>query len=150
MGHQGLKLDPAARIVTVDGREVHLTGREFDLLYFLISHPNRGVQPVRLLRQVWDYDFEGYDRTVDAHVARLRRKLGAPGGWIETAGHRLQVSPAGRLKTANLCVAFVVRPATLRHAWRSLLLRLDLRRRRPGWNTRDDCDNESGIIIHPG
>ena len=85
MGHQGLKLDPAARIVTVDGREVHLTAREFDLLHFLISHPNRVFSRSELLRQVWDYDFEGYDRTVDAHVARLRRKLGAPGEWIETA-----------------------------------------------------------------
>jgi two-component system phosphate regulon response regulator PhoB len=84
-GHAGLKLDPAARIVTVDGREVRLTGREFDLLHFLLSHPNRVFSRSELLRQVWDYDFEGYDRTVDAHVARLRRKLGPPGEWIETA-----------------------------------------------------------------
>ena len=85
MGHDGLRLDPAARIVTVDGSEIHLTGREFDLLYFFLSHPNRVFTRAELLRQVWDYDFEGYDRTVDAHVARLRRKLGPPGDWIETA-----------------------------------------------------------------
>jgi two-component system phosphate regulon response regulator PhoB len=84
LGHAGLKLDPSARIVTVDGREIHLTGREFDLLHFLLSNPNRVFSRSELLRQVWDYDFEGYDRTVDAHVARLRRKLGAPGDWIET------------------------------------------------------------------
>ena len=85
LGHAEMRLDPAARIVTVDGREIHLTGREFDLLHFLLSHPNRVFTRAELLRQVWDYDFEGYDRTVDAHVARLRKKLGPPGDWIETA-----------------------------------------------------------------
>jgi two-component system phosphate regulon response regulator PhoB len=85
LGYAGLRLDPVARIVTVDDRETHLTGREFDLLHFLLSHPNSVFNRSELLRQVWEYDFEGYDRTVDAHVARLRRKLGAPGEWIETA-----------------------------------------------------------------
>jgi DNA-binding response OmpR family regulator len=85
VGDDGLKLDPMARVVTVDGREVQLTGREFDLLHFLVTHPNRVLSRAELLRQVWEYDFEGFDRTVDAHVARLRRKLGRPGDWIETA-----------------------------------------------------------------
>jgi DNA-binding response OmpR family regulator len=93
LGYEGLKLDPAARIVTVDGEEIHLTGREFDLFHYFLSHPNRVFKRSELLRQVWEYDFEGYDRTVDAHVARLRRKLGAPGEWIETAwgiGYKFQ------------------------------------------------------------
>ncbi|MGH7549941.1 MAG: response regulator transcription factor [Gemmatimonadota bacterium] len=81
----GLVLDSAARTVHVGKEEVHLTTREFDLLHFLLSHPNRVFSRADLLRQVWDYDFEGYDRTVDAHVARLRRKLGESGSWIETA-----------------------------------------------------------------
>ena len=85
LGFAGLRLDPAARIVTVDGDEIHVTGREFDLLHFLLTNPNRVFSRSDLLRQVWEYDFEGYDRTVDAHVARLRRKLGPPGEWIETA-----------------------------------------------------------------
>jgi len=85
LGYDGLVLDPDARTVTVRGRAVHLTQREFDLLHYLLSHPNRVFSRSDLLRQVWDYDFEGYDRTVDAHVARLRKKLGAPGDWIETA-----------------------------------------------------------------
>lgn len=84
-GFAGLRLDPAARIVTVEGTEIPLTAREFDLLYFLFSHPDHVFSRSDLLRQVWDYDFDGYDRTVDAHVARLRRKLGPPGDWIETA-----------------------------------------------------------------
>ena len=93
LGYDGLILDPGARTVTIEGREVHLTQREFDLLHFLLTHPNRVFSRSELLRQVWDYDFEGYDRTVDAHVARLRRKLGPPGEWIETAwgsGYRLR------------------------------------------------------------
>ena len=85
VGYDGLVLDPEARTITVQGRDVHLTQREFDLLHFLLSHPNRVFSRADLLRQVWDYDFEGYDRTVDAHVARLRKKLGPPGEWIETA-----------------------------------------------------------------
>lgn len=85
LGYDGLIVDPDARTATVRGREVHLTQREFDLLHFLLSHPGRVFSRADLLRQVWDYDFEGYDRTVDAHVARLRKKLGAPGAWIETA-----------------------------------------------------------------
>lgn len=80
----GLRLEPHSRIVTVDDVEIDLTAREFDLLYFLINHPNRVFSRADLLRHVWDYDYAGYDRTVDAHVARLRRKLGRSGGWIET------------------------------------------------------------------
>lgn len=83
-GIDGLRLDPHSRIVTVDEVEVDLTTREFDLLYFLMDHPNRVFTRADLLRHVWDYDYSGYDRTVDAHVARLRRKLGCSGGWIET------------------------------------------------------------------
>jgi len=85
LGDAGLRLDPTARVVTVDDREVLLTGREFDLLHFLLSHPNRVLSRSELLRQVWEYDFDGFDRTVDSHVARLRKKLGPPGDWIETA-----------------------------------------------------------------
>jgi two-component system phosphate regulon response regulator PhoB len=93
VGYDGLVLDPEARTITVQGRGVYLTQREFDLLHFLLSHPNRVFSRADLLRQVWDYDFEGYDRTVDAHVARLRKKLGPPGEWIETAwgsGYKLR------------------------------------------------------------
>jgi DNA-binding response OmpR family regulator len=79
-----LRLDPHSRIVTLDEVEVDLTAREFDLLFFLMNHPNRVFSRADLLRHVWEYDYTGYDRTVDAHVARLRRKLGRSGEWIET------------------------------------------------------------------
>lgn len=85
VGYGDLVLDPVARTIEIDGAPVHLTTREFDLLHYLLTHPNRVFSRSELLRQVWEYDFEGYDRTVDAHVARLRRKLGERGEWIETA-----------------------------------------------------------------
>lgn len=81
----GLRIDAAGRTVDVQNEPVRLTTREFDLLLFLVTHPSRVFSRAELLRQVWNYDFEGYDRTVDAHVARLRRKLGERGEWIETA-----------------------------------------------------------------
>jgi two-component system phosphate regulon response regulator PhoB len=81
----GLRIDAAGRTVDMQDEPVRLTTREFDLLLFLVTHPNRVFTRAELLRQVWNYDFEGYDRTVDAHVARLRRKLGERGEWIETA-----------------------------------------------------------------
>jgi two-component system phosphate regulon response regulator PhoB len=81
----GLRIDVAGRTVDVQNEPVRLTTREFDLLLFLVTHPSRVFSRAELLRQVWNYDFEGYDRTVDAHVARLRRKLGERGEWIETA-----------------------------------------------------------------
>ncbi len=97
IGHDGLTLDPAARTVRIEGEAVHLTAREFDLLHFLLGHPNRVFSRSELLRQVWEYDFDGYDRTVDAHVARLRRKLGERGDWIETAwGVGYKFVPPGR------------------------------------------------------
>jgi len=84
VGYGDLVLDPVARTVEIGGEPVHLTTREFDLLHYLLTHPNRVFSRSDLLRLVWDYDFEGYDRTVDAHVARVRRKIGECGAWIET------------------------------------------------------------------
>lgn len=97
LGFDNLRLDPHSRTVTVDDEEIDLTAREFDLLHFLVSHPNRVFSRAELLRHVWDYDFVGYDRTVDAHVARLRRKLGRPARWIETEwgiGYKFRPPPS--------------------------------------------------------
>jgi len=70
-----LHVDPMRREVTVDGEPVHLTVREFDLLLFLARHPDRPFTRMQLLAQVWDIHYEGYDRTVDSHVQRLRAKI---------------------------------------------------------------------------
>ncbi|MFN2545192.1 MAG: winged-helix domain-containing protein [Actinomycetota bacterium] len=62
--------------VTVDGRPLDLTYKEFELLKFLAQHPARVFTRGALLREVWGYDFYGGTRTVDVHIRRLRAKLG--------------------------------------------------------------------------
>jgi DNA-binding response OmpR family regulator len=69
--------------VTVDGEAVELTSREFELLAALLSHPNVALSRDRLLQLAWGGEFAGGTRTVDVHVAQLRRKLG-PAARIET------------------------------------------------------------------
>ena len=77
--HGDLRVDPLARVVVVEGHSISLTAREFDLLYLLASNPGRAFSRDYLLDRLWSDDFEGYDRTVDTHILRLRRKLGASG-----------------------------------------------------------------------
>jgi DNA-binding response OmpR family regulator len=72
-----LTLDPVARTVTLDGLGVELTPREFDLLYFFARHPERVFSRLELLNEVWGYQHEGYEHTVNTHINRLRAKLEA-------------------------------------------------------------------------
>ena len=80
----GLYLEPARHLVRVNGREVTLTLKEFDLLCMLFR--NRGVVLTRdkILNEVWGYAFDGENRTVDVHIRTLRVKLGECGDLIET------------------------------------------------------------------
>ncbi len=71
-----LVLDVETYQVTVAGRPLDLTYKEFELLRFLASHPGRVFTRPALLREVWGYDFYGGTRTVDVHIRRLRSKLG--------------------------------------------------------------------------
>ena len=71
-------LDPDAREVTVGGEPVELTGKEFDLLAYLIDNAGIVVSRDQLLDRVWGMSYAGGTRTVDVHVAQLRRKLGRP------------------------------------------------------------------------
>ncbi|MGH8931587.1 MAG: response regulator transcription factor [Egibacteraceae bacterium] len=80
-----LRVDIPRREVLVDGERVTLTVIEFDLLVHLLRERGRVQTRERLLREVWGYDYAGYDRTIDTHVARLRKKLRARGEWVETA-----------------------------------------------------------------
>ena len=87
-----LRVDLAAHIATIDDRPVDLTPKEFDLLALLVRNPGRAFSRDYLIEKVWGYDAAGSDRTVDTHVLRLRRKLGAAGERIETVwgvGYRL-------------------------------------------------------------
>ena len=71
-------LEHPSRTVTVAGETVELTSREFDLLAALLAHPNVVLSRDRLLELVWGGGYPGGTRTVDVHVAQLRRKLGRP------------------------------------------------------------------------
>ncbi|HEX6548146.1 MAG TPA: response regulator transcription factor [Candidatus Dormibacteraeota bacterium] len=80
----GLVVDGAARTATLQGRLLSLTPKEFELLQLFVSNPGRAYSREFLIERVWDGDFEGYDRAVDTHITRLRRKLGPLGAQIET------------------------------------------------------------------
>jgi DNA-binding response OmpR family regulator len=74
----GLRVDPASRDVTLTGEDVDLTRKEFDLLAYMVARPGRVFTRSQLLEAVWGYpsDIDIDSRTVDVHVAQLRRKLG--------------------------------------------------------------------------
>jgi len=72
----GLRIDPRAREVHVDGTSVDLTPREFDLLVFLAGRPGEVVTKRELMTEVWRIPYGGADKTVDVHLSWLRRKLG--------------------------------------------------------------------------
>jgi len=79
-----LKVDTLAREATWRGKALTLTPREFELLAFMAGRPGRVSTREELLRKVWGYDYVGETRTVDVHIRRLRAKLGARNGLIET------------------------------------------------------------------
>ena len=70
-----LRIDPSKREVTVGERQVELTPKEFDLLRLFASNPGRVFPRKYLLEKIWDYSYEGYDRTIDSHINRLRAKI---------------------------------------------------------------------------
>ncbi len=81
---RGVLVDPAAHKVTVHGENVALTATEFRLLEHLMRHAGRVRTREQLLNSVWGYQFEGYARTVDTHMRRLRTKLGKTADALET------------------------------------------------------------------
>lgn len=83
----GLVLDGARHRVSVEGREIDLKPKEFDLLAFFMGHPGQAFGREQLLASVWGYDFAGDSRTVDTHIKTLRDKLGDSAEqprWVET------------------------------------------------------------------
>jgi two-component system response regulator RegX3 len=90
-----LEIDVRGRRATMRDDTLNLTTKEFDLLALLASEPGDVVSRQRILREVWDTEWFGPTKTVDVHVASLRKKLGDP-GWIETVrgiGLRLVARP---------------------------------------------------------
>jgi len=78
-----LEVDTRSRRAFLGETEVQLTAKEFDLLALLVSEPGSVVSRQRILEQVWNTSWYGASKTLDVHVASIRRKLGEP-GWIET------------------------------------------------------------------
>jgi DNA-binding response OmpR family regulator len=88
----GLEVDERARQASLDGAELQLTPKEFELLAALARDPGAAVTRQRLLADVWQTTWYGSAKTIDVHIAALRKKLGDP-GWIETVrgiGFRLR------------------------------------------------------------
>ncbi|WP_122789499.1 winged helix-turn-helix domain-containing protein [Intestinibacillus sp. Marseille-P6563] len=79
-----ITLDSRRRVVTVDGNEVSLTFKEFELLHYLMQNPGLVLSREKIMAAVWGFDFEGESRTVDMHIKTLRRKLGEAGTQIGT------------------------------------------------------------------
>ena len=79
-----IQMDSTARRVTVDGGEVDLAYKEYELLRFFIENPNRVLSREMLMNRVWNTDFSGESRTLDIHIRTLRQKLGAAGNYIHT------------------------------------------------------------------
>lgn len=77
--HPGLEVNPVSREVISQGERVALTAKEFDLLHLLTANPGRVFSREYLLDRLWGTNYDGYDRTVDTHILRVRRKLGGPG-----------------------------------------------------------------------
>ncbi len=95
-GAAGLVVDRRSRRVLLGGREVDLAPKEFELLALLASEPGRAIPREAIIEKVWDENWWGPTKTLDVHIAALRRKLGEP-GWITTlrgVGYRLD-PPAG-------------------------------------------------------
>ena len=89
-----LVVDERARRAELSGRELHLTPKEFDVLVLLARDAGAVISRRRLLEDVWETSWFGSSKTIDVHVAALRRKLGDP-GWIETVrgvGFRLRAA----------------------------------------------------------
>ena len=82
--YRGIEIDGDRHVVTVDGRDVRLTAKEFLLLLYLVQHRGRVLSRDLLLTDVWGYQYTGGTRTVDVHIRRLREKVPVLADAIET------------------------------------------------------------------
>ena len=90
----GIRIDKAARQVTVDGNPVDLSYKEFELLNYFIENQGLALSREKILNNVWNYDYFGDARTIDTNVKKLRSKLGPKGEYIKTIwgmGYKFEV-----------------------------------------------------------
>lgn len=80
----GIELDKTAHVVKIDGTEIDLSFKEFELLEYFIDNKGIALSREKILNNVWNYDYFGDARTIDTHVKKLRKKLGDKGDCIKT------------------------------------------------------------------
>ena len=80
----GIQIDQEGRTVTVDGKIIELSLREYELLVYLVNNENIALSRDKILNNVWNYDYYGDSRTIDSHVKKIRHKLGKKGKYIKT------------------------------------------------------------------
>ena len=91
----GILIDKAAHQVTIDGNEVELSFKEFELLSYFVENQGIALSREKILNNVWNYDYFGDARTIDTHVKKLRSKMGDKGDYIKTIwgmGYKFEVS----------------------------------------------------------
>ena len=90
----GIEINKSAHQVKVDGKEIELSFKEFELLTFLVDNQGIALSREKILNNVWNYDYFGDARTIDTHVKKLRNKLGEKGNYIRTVwgmGYKFEV-----------------------------------------------------------
>ena len=90
----GISIDSDGRTVKVDGKEIELSLREYELLKYLVDNNGIALSRDKILNNVWNYDYYGDSRTIDSHIKKIRHKLGKKGKYIETirgVGYKFEV-----------------------------------------------------------
>ncbi len=90
----GIEIDDKARTVTVDGKNVEMSLREYELLKYLLDNVGVALSRDKILNNVWNYDYYGDSRTIDSHIKKIRHKLGKKGKYIKTVrgiGYKFEV-----------------------------------------------------------
>ena len=90
----GIEIDKAAHIVRIDGNEIELSYKEFELLTYFVENKGIALSREKILNNVWNYDYFGDARTIDTHVKKLRKKMGEKGDYIRTIwgmGYKFEV-----------------------------------------------------------
>ena len=90
----GIQIDKEGRTVSVDGKPIELSLREYELLLYLVQNENIALSRDKILNNVWNYDYYGDTRTIDSHVKKIRHKLGKKGKYIKTIrgiGYKFEV-----------------------------------------------------------
>lgn len=90
----GIRIDKAAHLVTIDGKPIDLSYKEFELLNYFVENQGIALSREKILNNVWNYDYFGDARTIDTHVKKLRSKMGEKGEYIRTIwgmGYKFEV-----------------------------------------------------------